>query len=318
MRTRGIPVLREWRVGPRRYPPYRFGGRGAVASFVHRFSEPIDPVSRFSFLDEAQLRATREGSRRQIVTGHPNVTRTTHTRLTRFGCSLLSSALLFSLLGCQSTSYPPPPEQEFSFPSRVGLGAGDVIEVKFFRTPELNELQTVRPDNKISLQLIGEIDVEGKSPAELRRELIELYDPILHSPDITVLLRSFESQKVFVGGQVNTPGRIALNGSVTALEAIMEAGGFNMLLAEPSNVIVIRNRGSQRYGYSLDLRSALNGEPRQPFYLEPRDIIYVPRTNISKLTQWIDQHINQIIPQSGFLFSTPVGESTIGVDTSAR
>jgi protein involved in polysaccharide export with SLBB domain len=198
----------------------------------------------------------------------------------------------------------------------VGLAPGDVVEVKFFYTPQLDELQTVRPDGRIALQLVGEIDVRGKTPSELRGELLKLYEPYLTRPEITVLIRSFHNRRVFVGGQVNTPGIVEMPGRLTVLEAIMGAGGFDMEQAEVRNVVVIRHKNALRYGYSLDLKPVLAGNEANQFLLEPRDIVYVPRTTIAKVGQWIDQHINKLIPKSGFYYGRTLGRSTIGIDTS--
>jgi protein involved in polysaccharide export with SLBB domain len=196
---------------------------------------------------------------------------------------------------------------------RVTLLPGDVVEVKFFYTPDLNELQTLRPDGKIALQLIGEVESEGKSPAELRDELIELYTPHLKTPEIAVMIRSFYDRRVYVGGQVMAPGIVEMPGTMTLLEAIMQAGGFNVREAEVRNVVVIRHINGQRYGQSIDMKSTLTGDEVPPFYLAPKDIVYVPRTTIAKVNQWIDQHINKIIPDTGFTFRKTMGNTTIGV-----
>ncbi len=232
--------------------------------------------------------------------------------------AVLGSTLL---LGCQfeptEPGYPHPSASEMRAvtPSRVALVPGDVLEVKFFYTPELNESQTVRPDGKILLQLIGEVEVEGKTPAELRDELLRLYAPHLNAPEIAVVVRSFQERRVFVGGQVMAPGTIEMPGEMNVLEAIMQAGGFNLREAELRNVVVIRHRNGQRYGYSINLKPALSGDETQSFYLEPKDIVYVPRTEIAQVNQWIDQHINKIIPDTGLFFMRTSGKTTIGVGT---
>lgn len=229
------------------------------------------------------------------------------------------------LLGCQSSSYNSDmfeaeatlPQKAFKekekHPSHVALVPGDVLEVKFFYTPDLNESQTVRPDGKIALQLVGEVEVEGKSPAELRDELLELYSPHLKTPEIAIVIRSFYDRRVYVGGQVMVPGIVEMPGRMTLLEAIMQVGGFDIREAEVQNVVVIRHRNGQRYGYSVDLKPALIGHEAQPFYLEPKDIVYVPQTAIAKLNQWVDQHINKIIPDTGFNIRTTRGDTTIGM-----
>lgn len=195
---------------------------------------------------------------------------------------------------------------------RVALVPGDLIEVRFFYTPELDVTQTVRPDGKIVLQLVGEVMAQGKSPAELRDELLTLFTSHLKVPDITVIVKSFYDRRVFVGGQVMRSGIVQMPGKMTLLEAIMEAGGFNLREAEVKNVVVIRHKAGQRYGYKLDLKASLAGKKTKPFFLEPKDIIYVPRTKIAVLDQWIDQHINKLIPQTGFVYTTEMGDGRAG------
>ena len=110
-----------------------------------------------------------------------------------------------------------------------------------------------------------------------------------------------------------TPGVVQMPGDMTALEAIMEAGGFDLRAAERKSVLVIRYRSGRRYAYKLDLKRATAGDETKPFYLEPRDIVHVPRTKIAKLNQWIDQHINKIIPDTGFYFRRTSGSTSYGV-----
>ncbi|MEA3225315.1 MAG: polysaccharide biosynthesis/export family protein, partial [Planctomycetota bacterium] len=210
-----------------------------------------------------------------------------------------------------ATTTPRRPTQAASS-SRVAFQAGDVIEIKFFFTPELNITQTVRPDGKISLELIPEVTAKGKTAAELRYELLRLYEPHLKAPEIAVVARSFYTHRVFVGGQVMKPGVVEMPGEMTALEAIMETGGFDLRAAERKAVIVIRYTNGRRYAYKLDLKQAIEGNETKPFYLEPKDIVHVPRTKIAKLNQWIDQHINKIIPDTGFFFRKTSGNTSYG------
>lgn len=195
---------------------------------------------------------------------------------------------------------------------QVALEPGDEVEVMFYYTPELNIIQAVRPDGKIALQLIGEVDVHGKSPAELRKELLKLYTPHLKNPDVAVIMRTLRNRRVFVGGQVVTPGVIEMPGKTDVLEAVMQSGGFILPEAEVKNVIVIRHKDDQRYAYSVDLEAALKGETSKPFFLRPQDIVYVPRTKITMVGQWVDQHINSIIPETGLFFRRTYGRTTVG------
>jgi len=181
----------------------------------------------------------------------------------------------------------PPVFQEETTQQDVILGAGDVINIKFFNTPELDEIQTVRPDGKIALKLIGEVIVEGKTPSELQSNLIELYSNQLKNQEITVIVESFYSNRIYVTGEVNTPGVIEFPGRLTALEAVAQSGGFNMTTAKSSKVFVIRYKNGKRYRYQLNLKRALKGE-EDPFFLKPFDIVYVPQNTGTVVNRWIE------------------------------
>jgi protein involved in polysaccharide export with SLBB domain len=233
---------------------------------------------------------------------------------------MITSVILFLIcIGCQGVQ--PAVKQEQSGPESVPtvtLGPGDTIEVKFFHNPELNDAQVIRPDGKITLQLVGEIMVRGKTPAQLRDELKVRYAPELRTPEIAVIVRTLYDRRVYVGGEVKNPGLVAMPGPLTALEAVIQVGGFDLRTANLKNIIIIRHKNGNRYGAALDLTSAIKGKEFQPFYLEPRDIVYVPRTNIAKVNLWIDQYINKLVPRTGFVFSYPMGSGTVILDTSTQ
>lgn len=178
------------------------------------------------------------------------------------------------------------------------LGPGDVLDFKFFNTPELNDNQTVRPDGKVTLQLVGEVAVQGKTPEELRAELIKLYTPSLKNPEVVVIIRSLNERRVYIGGEVNKPGILPMPSRLTALEAILEAGGFKMETAKLQSVVVIRQREGKYRGTVIDLSGTLNGEEGLPLYLQPRDIVYVPETAIVKVDRWVDQYIYKLLPRN--------------------
>ena len=206
--------------------------------------------------------------------------------------------VLITLTNCGVKPRTNQPSQFTPSPLSVLLGAGDVLDIRFYNTPELNETQTVRPDGKISLQLVGEAEVQGKTTSQLQDELIKLYSSQLKNPEITVIVRSLYSHRVYVSGEVNTPRFVEAPRRMSVLEAIMEAGGFDMTTANVNNVVVIRYKENQRYGYKLNLKPALKGKEDQPFFLEPYDIVYVPRTKITAVNQWIDQYIDGLIPNT--------------------
>src|SRR5258708_37674646 len=95
-----------------------------------------------------------------------------------------------------------------------------------FYNPELNESVQIRPDGRISLQLIGEVEVASKTIEEASRMLREKYSKEVRTPDLTIQVRTYASQKVYVVGEVYHPGLINLPGPMTVFDAISEAGGI--------------------------------------------------------------------------------------------
>jgi len=185
-----------------------------------------------------------------------------------------------------------------SAPSDVQLRPGDVVRIKFAYWPELDEQQAVRPDGKIALQLVGEVQAEGFTPLALQEQLVALYATKLNGPVISVILENASSHRAYIGGEVYNPGLIVLEGRRTLLSGIMQAGGPIKESARLKDVIVVRQQNGKQLAMRVDLRKALNKPESDPFYLEPQDVVYVPRTAIDRVDQWVDQYINKIIPNN--------------------
>jgi polysaccharide export outer membrane protein len=155
---------------------------------------------------------------------------------------------------------------------------GDTLDIKFFYNPELNESVIVRPDGRISLQLVHEVQASGLTPEQLRKNLQNLYETQISQPEIAVIVRSFTAQKVYVDGEVAKPGLIPLTGPMTVLQSIASAGGLKET-ARASKIILIR-RGPENRPASMvvNVEQAIDGsDPSQDLILQPADIVYVPR-----------------------------------------
>ncbi|MRR58545.1 MAG: sugar transporter [Deltaproteobacteria bacterium] len=177
------------------------------------------------------------------------------------------------------------------------IETGDQLDIKFFYNPELNEQVTVRPDGRISLPLSPEITAAGLTPAQLTESLGKSYEKVLANPRLTVMVRSFSSQRVYVDGEVNKPGMVNLAGPLTVLQSIAEAGGFKDT-AKTSQVLVIRKtNGSKPVAIAVDLENVRNAASgSQDTLLAPYDIVYVPKSTIANVNQFIDQYIRKNIP----------------------
>jgi polysaccharide export outer membrane protein len=154
---------------------------------------------------------------------------------------------------------------------------GDTLDIKFFYNSELNELITVRPDGRISMQLAHEVMAAGKTPAELTKTLEFFYKKELENPEITVIVRSFSAQKVYVGGEVNKPGAVVITSPITVMQAIFAAGGLKDT-ALISEVIVIRRVSPNKpLVIPVNLKKAIDGtDTNQDITLMPDDVVYVP------------------------------------------
>lgn len=235
----------------------------------------------------------------------------------RYGLSIIVASL--TIAGCSTPieSYKGRSLQDV----RVALAPGDQIEIRFFYNPELNDLQHIRPDGKITLQLLGDVKAAGLTPAQLQTHLEEQFEGLVEKPSVAVIARELVHRNVYVSGAVFQPGLQPMPGHTTALQAIMTAGGFDMTKADTSEILIIRHENGSRKLFLLDFKDMLSGkEKHQSFYLHAQDIVYVPRTGIVKTAQWIDQYITQMIPKTGFslFYDTGSNNSVIGVDTTSK
>jgi protein involved in polysaccharide export with SLBB domain len=182
------------------------------------------------------------------------------------------------------------------------LHRGDALDIKFFYTPELNESVTVRPDGKISLQLIGEVDTVGLTPWHLARTLRERYTGILVNPEVAVLVRRFAGQKAYVGGEVDKPGLISFDGRLTLLQALIQVGWLKKS-AELRNVVILRNSGSEvPTTLFVDLRQLIRKPAEaKEMVLQPFDVVYVPKSTVAKLNDFVEQYIDKLIPVARML-----------------
>jgi polysaccharide export outer membrane protein len=156
----------------------------------------------------------------------------------------------------------------------VTLREGDVLKITFPGSPSLNTVATIRKDGIIQLPLVGEVQAAGETPAGLDQKLIDLYAPQLTTKQVSVEVQA-AAYPVYVTGAVLRPGKIMTDHSMTALEAVMEAGGFNYAVADTKRVVVIRKEAGGTKNYILNLKAVMDGKTGTPFYLKPADIILV-------------------------------------------
>ncbi len=158
---------------------------------------------------------------------------------------------------------------------KIILREGDTLKITFPGSPNLDTTQPIRRDGKLNLALVGEVAAAGLTPDDLQKKLVELYASQVSSKEITVQVQS-SSFPVFVTGAVVKPGKIMSDHPITALEAVMEAGGPKYDTANLKAVKIIRNENGVMQHFIVNLKAVLAGSETKPFYLKPGDIVYLP------------------------------------------
>lgn len=154
------------------------------------------------------------------------------------------------------------------------LREGDGIKITFPGAPNLNTMpQPILRDGTISLPLIGNVKVAGKTAAQVREDLLKLYADKIESKEVLVEVTS-ALFPVFVQGAVLRPAKVMSDHPMTALEAISECGGFDFTKANLKHVRVLRQDGTRVKTYDLNLKAQMDNGVEQ-FYLQPGDIIFV-------------------------------------------
>lgn len=174
------------------------------------------------------------------------------------------------------------------------LGAGDEIEIKVYRHDDLNRRIRVPPEGKNTLPLIGEIQTKGVSVYQINEKIKEGLSNYLVNPEVSVEVTAFKGQKIFVLGEVHRPGVYQIDPPTTVLEAISNAGGFN-LDGKSSSVLLVRGGPEKPEIKTLDLKKTLEkGKVSQNILLQTGDVVYVPRTFIANVDRFF-QHFENII-----------------------
>jgi protein involved in polysaccharide export with SLBB domain len=174
---------------------------------------------------------------------------------------------------------------------------GDVLDVRFFYNPELNEQEVaVRPDGRIALQLIGDVEISAKTPEEARKMIEQLFASHVRTPSVTIQIRKYGSNKVFVSGEVPKPGLIDLEGPMSLIGAVSEAGGIT-IKGNRNQVILIRRMAdgkAARRLVKLYERKEITQEALET--LQPFDVVLVPESAIGRADRWVDQWLRQLSP----------------------
>jgi len=229
-------------------------------------------------------------------------------------CPMLAIAIALACAGCgdrdvQVSAFIHDHEAQVSA-SDYRVQPPDSIEISAAAAPEIDgEVQTVRQDGKVSLRLIGEVEVAGMTPVEISRKLESLLSAYYRDPKVSVRLGDTESKKFYVFGQVGGRGAYKYTGRDTVLTAIAAARPTPIACLDLVRIIRPSHDESKRVEITVDCnRMVKNGHLDQNVYLQEGDIIYVPPTVLG----WIGLRFGEL------LFPVQPAAQTVTVPAQSR
>jgi len=165
---------------------------------------------------------------------------------------------------------------EAPVPADYTIGPDDVLSVVFWRDAEMSAEVVVRPDGKISLPLLNDIQASGLTPADLKIQIEQQAKKFVETPSVSIVVKQIHSRKVFITGSVLHPGAYALGGQTTVLQLIAMAGGLTEY-ADSKKIVISRNEGGRPVTLRFNYKDFINGKNLQSnVVLKPGDTVVVP------------------------------------------
>jgi polysaccharide export outer membrane protein len=180
------------------------------------------------------------------------------------------------LAACARPSPPLPPDPEIGMEEPYVIGPADALHISTWKNPELTQGVVVRPDGKISVPLLDDVQAAGLTPLELKEVLSESLREYVEAPDVTVVVTQVNSKRAFVTGEGARSVVVPLQRDTRVLAAIISAGGFTTF-ANKKNVKVLRRTKDGLIEYHFDYEAYVDGRaPDSNILLQDGDTIVVP------------------------------------------
>ncbi len=160
-------------------------------------------------------------------------------------------------------------------PSYV-IGPQDVLNIAVWKEPDFSSTAPVRPDGKISMPLLGDVEAAGRTPSQLEQDLTVRLKKYIDDPRVTVVVTSINSKRVYILGEVNHPGTINMSPDMTVLQALSAAGGPTAY-ANTKKITILRTEQGKQTKYAFNYKEVIKGnETQQNIVLKAGDTIVVP------------------------------------------
>jgi protein involved in polysaccharide export with SLBB domain len=183
------------------------------------------------------------------------------------------------------------------------VSVGDVLNVDFFKATEMSQERTVGPDGEIFLTLIGRVEVVGRTVEDITREITERYSVEMVNPQITLSVGEFSGLRVYVAGEVRSPGIREYRGGVTLVQAIFDAGGFTNRARRSQVLVIRRGPDDEPFGSLIDVKEILRkAQLTDDLELAPMDTVYVHWKKIVNANEFVDFYISRNLPRFGEWF----------------
>jgi polysaccharide biosynthesis/export protein len=191
--------------------------------------------------------------------------------------AILAIAILLSFMAGPSLGDEAVVRTEPDPASAYAIGPGDVLEISVWKNPELTVTVPVRPDGRISVPLLGDVQAASLTPAALKKALTDGYKEYVTAPGVSVVVKEIHSRKVFVTGEVAHPGAFDLQGRTKLLQALALAGGLTPYAKGRAVVLRDGHDGKEDQRFDIDLGSIVSGKKLQDnLLLMPGDTVFVP------------------------------------------
>ncbi len=206
-------------------------------------------------------------------------------RRLRISCALLALAIAPALVLAQSAETAVEPPTPAAMPPGAAvapgtetfrIGIGDVLGISVWKEPDHSvDSLVVRPDGKISIPLLREVDAVGLTPLQLEDVLTEKFKEYINNPTVTVVVREIRSQIIYLTGAVGRPGSLLMRPGMTAWQALSEGGGVAEY-AKRKKIYIVREIGGVRTTIDFDYNAVMKGEADKDLVLKSGDTIVVP------------------------------------------
>jgi polysaccharide export outer membrane protein len=198
--------------------------------------------------------------------------------LVRYGVVLTAAAALFAARADASDPVRKPGDKSQARPAATDdayhLGAGDKLRIEVYKDPQLSQSVQVRPDGKITLPLLGDLEAAGRTPIELRDAISRQLKEYINNPSVTVIVVEATAAQAFVAGEVNHPGVVTLQGgALSVVQALALAGGLKDF-ADSKNIRILRKSVTGVEAIPFNYKDAIRGAA--PVYLRAGDTVVVP------------------------------------------